>query len=184
MENTENIETILILILGIFVSLFGYRLKKSIFFIAWFLIGYSLMTKIMPFINDSVPSIATSELWQWLLPIAGGLLLSLVGFSIEKICVALLCFSATIIFAINHFGTGAETLIIAAIIGVVLSGIAVTLMKSATIVITSIIGTLAATPALFELITELDKNTYYTPVLIGIGVIGIIFQFVNTKRLE
>ena len=88
--NMATYEVVLALILGIFVCLFGYRLKKLVIFLAFFLIGYSIMQRIMPVLNANLPAIAESSLWQTILPICGGLLLSLLGFSIEKLCVALL----------------------------------------------------------------------------------------------
>ena len=71
--------------LGLAVLLFGYRIKKIAFFIIWFILGYNLMMFLMPVINGAVPQIADSQLYQVLLPIGGGLLLALLGFSIEKV---------------------------------------------------------------------------------------------------
>ena len=51
--NMATYEVVLALILGIFVCLFGYRLKKLVIFLAFFLIGYSIMQRIMPVLNAS-----------------------------------------------------------------------------------------------------------------------------------
>ena len=177
----ENYEVILAFLLGIFVSLFGYRLKKSVFFIAWFLVGYIITNSLMPTINTAFLDIANSNLWQILLPLAGGLLLSLLGFMIEKMCVALLCLAATIMFATNQFGWSTDVVTISGVIGVVLAGLATMLMKPATIIVTSAAGALVITNAIFTLVTDLARDTYYWPILIGIAVISIIFQFINTK---
>ncbi len=179
----ENYEIILALILGAFVCLFGYKLKKLVFFIAWFLIGYTLMAKLMPLMISNLPFVAESELWQNLLPIAGGLLLSLLGFSIEKLCVALLCFFTVITIGVTQFGTGIETILISALIGVFAGALAVRMMKPAIILVTSFSGATVVADALLSLLTSLSYGTYYLPFLIGITVIGAIFQFCNTKHI-
>ena len=71
---------------GLALMFFGYRIKKVAFFIIWFILEYNLMVFLMPTLNNMVPDMATNNLYQILLPIAGGLLLALLGFSIEKLC--------------------------------------------------------------------------------------------------
>ncbi len=180
----DTYEIILALILGLFVCLFGYKLKKIVFFIAWFLIGYTLMTHLMPIINDSAPVIAENELWQFVLPIAGGLLLSLLGFSIEKLCVGLLTFFTVLAVAVTQFGLSGEVVGIASILGVILGAIAVNMIKPASIVITAVAGSYVITDALIALFpTTLAKGSLYSLlILAGIAIVGIIFQFSNTKH--
>ena len=177
----EKYEIILGLILGLFICLFGYRLKKIVFFVAWFLIGYMITQSLMPTIITGIPIIADSGLWQTLLPVACGLLLSLIGFMIEKMCVALLCLAATVMFAINQFGWDGQVIIIASIIGVVLAGFAVMLIKPATIIVTSAAGALAVTNSILAIATSLSSDTYHLPILLGVTAVSAIFQFVNTK---
>ena len=182
----ENYEIILALILGAFVCLFGYKLKKIVFFIAWFLIGYTLMSRFMPFINESVPAIAESSLWQFILPIAGGLLLSLLGFSIEKLCVGLLAFFTTLAIAINQFGVSGEVIGIACILGVILGAVAVNMMKPATIVITAIAGSFVVTDAILSLFPSIGGrgSMYALLMIVGIAIVGAVFQFTNTKHSD
>lgn len=180
----ENYELILMIAVGLALALFGYRVKKIAFFVIWFIIGYQLMTYFQPTLNTWVPQIADQPLWQTLLPIAGGLLLSLVGFSIEKLCVGGICFCLTMIIAVNYFGSEMQTLAIAAIIGVVLAGLAVTLIKPASIVATSIAGAYALTLAAEILFPEINHATMFFPILGGISAFGAIFQFITTKRLQ
>ena len=181
--NMATYEVILALILGIFVCLFGYRLKKLVIFLAFFLIGYSIMQRIMPVLNANLPAIAESSLWQTILPICGGLLLSLLGFSIEKLCVALLVCFATIAIGINQFGLTWEVVIISAVIGTILGAIAVRMIKPATIIATAIAGALVVVDAIFALSSNLSHD-YYTLILIGVAAVGAIFQFTNTKHIE
>ena len=168
----EMYQIIIFILLGLTVLLFGYRIKKIAFFIVWFILGFNLVTMLMPTINNLVPQIVGNALWQNLLPIAGGLLLALLGFTIEKLCLAGVCFALTMI----------QVIVIGAIVGVVLAGLAVTLVKPATIIATSIAGSYALTLAIFALITQFDIHTFYWPVLIGLAVIGAIFQFTTTKH--
>ena len=169
---------------GLAVLLFGYRLKKIAFFIVWFMLGYLGMSYLMPQINNLVPEIAVSELYQNLLPIAGGLLLALMGFSIEKLCVGGICFVLVMLLAVQYFGTDMQTLAIAAVVGVIVAGAAVMLMKPATIIATSAVGAYAITLALMKLVPDISFETYYWPMILGITAIGGVFQFLTTKRIS
>ena len=183
MHNMETYEIVLALILGAFVCLFGYRLKKLVVFLAFFLIGYSLMGRLMPILNQYLPAIAESSFWQMLLPVCGGLLLSLLGFTIEKLCVGLLVCFATIALGVNQFGMTWEVVAIAAIIGVILGAIAVNMIKPATIIVTAIAGALVVADAIFALTNSIPHN-YYILILVGIAAVGAIFQFTNTKHID
>lgn len=177
-------ETILLIAIGLAVLLFGYRIKKVAFFIIWFLLGFNLMMILMPFLNQMVPQIAGNELWQNLLPIAGGLLLALLGFSIEKICVAGICFALVMMITVNYFGTDIATLAIGAIIGVVAAGVAVTLMKPAIIIATAIAGSYALTLAILTIFPQISWGIAYFPLLAGIAFLGAVFQFATTKHVD
>lgn len=179
----ENYEAIIALVLGLFVCLFGYRLKKIVFFIAWFIIGYIITQKLLPTINTYIPQVSGEAFWQGIIPVFGGLLLSILGFSIEKLCVSLLCFFAVISIAFTQFGVSWEVFGIAAVIGVVAGGLAVTMMKPATIIVTAIIGASVAADAFLALATDIPSATYYMPILIGAAIIGSIFQFANVKHI-
>lgn len=177
-------ELIIMAGLGLAVMLFGYRLKRLAFFVIWFLIGYNLMMFIMPVINGAVPQIATSELYQILLPIAGGLLLALLGFSIEKVCLAGICFFLVMMITIHYFGTDIPTLAIGAIIGVVAGAAAVTLMKPAIIIATAFAGSYALTVALLNIFPVLNEQILYFPLIGAFALLGAIFQFATTKHLK
>ncbi|MBR3052180.1 DUF4203 domain-containing protein [Candidatus Saccharibacteria bacterium] len=175
-------ELIIVLALGLLVLLFGYRVKKIAFFIAWFILGYLGVSYFMPEIAKALPEIAATKLYQILIPIGGGLLLALLGFSIEKFCVSGICFALVMFVAIQYFGSDIQTLAIAGIIGVVVAGAATMLMKPATIIATAGVGAYAITLALLLLITGINREIYYWPMLIGLTVIGSGFQFLTTKR--
>ena len=180
----QTYELIIFIALGLAVLLFGYRIKKIAFFIIWFLLGYIIMGFLMPTIENLVPQIAGQTFWQILLPIAGGLLLALLGFSVEKICVAGICFALTMIITTRYFSTDIQTLAIGAIIGVIAAGAAVALMKPAIIIATSAAGAYALTITILFLAKDLPFDTYYWIILIAITVVGSLFQFLTTKHVS
>lgn len=180
----EIYELIIYIVIGILLCLLGYRIKKAAFFVIWFLLGYNLIFYLMPAIEGWFPAIVGSEPWHIALPIAGGLFISLIGFSIEKLCVGGICFALTIVIAIRYFGTDPSTLAISAVIGIVAAGLAVILMKPATIVATSLAGSYLLTVAILELLPNLSHETYYFPILAGIAALGSLIQFLSTKRLK
>ena len=188
MEMIQSLETyqlILFIALGLAVLFFGYRIKKVAFFIIWFLLGFNLTVWLMPTLNQMVPQIANDAIYQNLIPIGGGVILAMLGFSIEKLCVGGICFALVMLATIQYFGTEMQTLAIGGIVGVIAAGAAVTLMKPATIIATAAVGSYALTLAIFAFFSDtLDFNTFYWPVLIGITVIGAIFQFSTTKRVS
>ena len=182
-KSLEISELLIMSAVGLAVLFFGYRIKKVAFFIVWFLLGYNLILLLMPTIVHLVPQIAENSLYEWLLPIGGGLLLALLGFSIEKFCVGGICFALTMIIVSRYFGTDMQTLAIGATIGVIAAGAAVALMKPAIIVATSATGAYVLTLTILTL-SQLSFSTFYWPLIIGITVIGSIFQFLTTKRVS
>ena len=177
-------ELIVMAIAGVLLLLLGYRIKKVAFFILWFILGYNLMSLFMPNLNSAVPAIAESELWQILLPISGGLLLALLGFSIEKLCVGLAVFALTLMITIQYFGTDIPTIAVGAVIGIILGGLAVNLMKPAIIIATSLIGSYAITMIILTLANgNINTTIFYFPMLIGIAAIGAVVQFSSTKNI-
>ena len=164
--------------------LFGYRLKKIAFFIIWFLLGFIGVTYLMPEIIKLSPEIASNDLYQTLIPIGGGLLLALLGFSIEKLCVGGICFVLVMLVSTQYFGAEMQTLAMSAVVGVVAAGAAVMLMKPATIIATAAAGAYVITLALLALIPNLNFGEFYWPLIIGIAAAGSIFQFLTTKRVS
>ncbi|MBQ2695399.1 hypothetical protein IJG04_02050 [Candidatus Saccharibacteria bacterium] len=179
-----NWELWVLLIVGVLLLFCGYRIKKIAFFIIWFLLGYTIMMYLMPMLNTYFPEIAESSLWQMLLPIAGGLLLALMGFSIEKLCVGGICFGVTVAMVVNYFGTDIQFLVLAGILGVFAAGIGVTMMKPATVIATSGAGAYAITLAVLALFASIDESVWYWPIMGGLTVIGSLVQFKTTKRLS
>lgn len=183
-EPLKPYETVIALLLGFVVLLFGYRIKKIAFFIIWFLLGYFLVSYFMPTITQMLPQVAESSLYQTLIPIAGGLLAALLGFSVEKFCIGGIGFVLSMLVTIQYFGTEMTTLAIGGVVGILVAGAAILLMKPAVIVLTSVAGAYAMIYAIFTLMPDLDQQVYYWPFLIGLVVIGSVFQFLTTKKIS
>ncbi len=167
---------------GLALMLMGYKIKKIAFFIAWFLLGYILTGYLVPTINSVLPDIANNAFWQNLIPILGGLLLALMGFTIEKICLAGICFGLSMMIAVQYFGTEVQVLAIGGIVGVILGGLAVTMMKPATIIATAATGAYALTLAILALLPEMNRGIWFWPMILGFALLGTIIQFVSFKH--
>ena len=183
-HNFQTPELIVMLCIGLAVLLFGYRIKKVAFFIIWFLLGYTGVTFLMPEIVKLWPDVASTQLYQTLIPIAGGLLLALLGFSIEKLCVGGISFALVMLVSTQYFGTEMQTLAISAVVGIIVAGAAVMLMKPATIIATSAAGGYAITLAVLALVPDINQEMYYWPMILGLTTVGSLFQFLTTKRLS
>ena len=175
-------ELVIMIIAGLAALLFGYRIKKIAFFIVWFIIGLNLMQFLTPWLVKTIPEVMANELWYNLLPIAGGLLMALMGFTIEKICLGGIVFALTLVITAQYFGTEPNTLIAGAVVGVVLAGIAVMLMKPAIIIATAITGAYVVTLGVLYWASSLDPETAFFPLLIGIAATGVVFQSINAKH--
>lgn len=167
---------------GIALMFLGYRIKKIAFFIAWFLLGYILTGYLMPTINSMAADIANNSFWQNLIPVLGGLLLGLMGFAIEKVCVSGICFGLTLMMAVQYFGSSVQTIAIGAVVGVVLGALAVMMMKPATIIVTSVAGAYALTLAILALIPDLNRGMWFWPMIASGGALGTIVQFLTTRH--
>ncbi len=168
--------------IGLGLALVGYKVKKIAFFVIWFIVGYVLMGYLMPTINASSPMISENQLLQWVLPLGGGLLVALLGFTVEKMCLGGACFALVLMTTAQYFGTEPTTLVVGAVIGVVASGAAVMLMKPATILATAVAGGYAMAVAILMLFPQINAETYYWPILAGVAALGSAVQFVTTRH--
>ena len=178
----ENYELLITAALGLAVLLFGYRIKKLAFFIVWFILGWHLVVLFLPNFMHLLPEVVNTTLYKDVLfPIAGGVLMGMLGFTIEKLCVSLICFFLVMAITVQYFGTDWLTLAIGTIVGAVAGGLAVHLIKPAIIVATSAAGSYAITTTIIAL-ASLNQEVFYFPLLIGIAVLGGLFQFSSTKH--
>lgn len=168
--------------IGLLLMFAGYKIKKVAFFIVWFLLGYIGSVYLLPIVNSNLPDIARSDFWQGLIPILGGLLLGLMGFMVEKICIAGIVFGLTLMMTAQYFGTEIQAMAIGGVIGAVLGGFATMMLKPATIVATSVAGAYALTLAILAISPNLDGDTLFWPMIIGFGALGSVVQFLSCKN--
>lgn len=167
---------------GLALMLIGYKIKKAAFFVIWFLLGYIATGYLMPIINSSWADVANSSFWQGLIPLLGGLLLGLMGFMIEKIALGGICFGLTLMMTAQYFGTEIQTMVIGGVVGAVLAGVSVMMIKPATIVATSVGGAYALTLAVLKIGTGIDGEMAFWPMIIGFSALGTIVQFISCKH--
>lgn len=172
-------EVALMGMVGILLMVAGYKIKKIAFFIVWFILGFSLAGYLTPLFVKFAPDLANSDLWQGILPIVGGLLMGLMGFTVEKICVSGIAFGLTLAITAQYFGTGMQAMLLGGVVGVIAAGAAAMLMKPATIVATSIAGAYALTLAITQ---DLNATVGYMPILLVGAAVGSIIQFLTTKH--
>lgn len=92
-------------------------------------------------------------------------------------------FALTIMITIQYFGTDIPTIAVGAIIGIILGGLAVNLMKPAIIIATSLVGSYAVTMVILSLATGLNFQVFYFPMIIILAAIGAVVQFSSTKNI-
>ena len=175
-------EAIIAIALGIFLCLFGYKLKRVAFVIIWFAIGYYLMSM-------AAPHITGDPNWQKLLPIVAGVVLGVFGFSLEKLCifaVATYAISTTLIDSFQITDPLYIALAIAA--GIIVGIFAIKLIKPFGIITTAFSGAkLVAKYSLIELATMNHPIQHYPSfmiILLAAAAIGILYQFKSCKHLS
>ena len=175
-------EAIIAIALGVFLCLYGYKLKRVAFVIIWFAIGYYLMALIAPrFTND--PN------WLKILPILSGIVLGVFGFSLEKLCIFAVATYAVSTTLIDTFQVDNPLFIGLAVAGGVLVGIAaVKFIKPFGIITTAFSGAkLVAKYSILEL-TAINHPIPHYPsfviILLGAAVIGMLYQFKSCKHLK
>lgn len=170
-------ETLIAIAIGIFLCLFGYKLKRVAYVIIWFAIGYYLMTLV-------APRFTSDHNWLTILPILSGIILGVFGFSLEKICIFAVATYAVSTTLIDAFQVDNPLFIGLAIAGGVLIGIAaVKFIKPFGIITTAFSGAkLIAKYSLMAL--PLTHYPYFLIILLAAAVIGILYQFKSCKHLE
>lgn len=177
MEWIQQYEAILAIAIGIFLCLFGYRIKKVAFVIIWFIIGYYLMSL-------AVPHITTDPIWSQILPIGAGLILGILGFSIEKFCifaVATFTVATTIIESFQLTEIWMIALAIGA--GVIVGCIATAFIKPLGIITTALSGAKLIAKYTVSGLT-LQHEPYFLIILVICFAIGVIFQFKSCRHID
>lgn len=172
----------LLVVIGVLLVIVGFRIKKVAFFVIWFVLGVLLLRYFMPTIENALPAVRENTMWQWVIPLGGGLLVSLLGFTVEKLCLGGLCFALVLMATAQYFGTEIQTMAIGAVVGVIAAGASTMLMKPATIVATAAGGAYIMTVALLQLYPQINAEAFYWPMVGGITAVGSLIQFVTTRH--
>ena len=166
------------LIIGAFLLLFGYRVKKIAITIIWFIVGYWLVSLF-------VDKIIADQMWQFILQCVGGLLLGMFGMTIEKFAIFVTVGVTFGMSAIQNFGPVTDWTLpaIAVAIGVVTGTIGVWLIKPMVILATSVEGARLVIVSALALLGWAQPE-YYIVIFLALAAVGAIFQWNNCRRIE
>ena len=175
-------EAIIAIALGVFLALYGYKLKRVAFVIIWFAIGYYLASLL-------APNITSDPTWQKLIPICAGVVLGIFGFSLEKLCIFAVATYAVSTTLIDTFVLSEPLYIGLAIAAGVIAGIfAIKLIKPFGIITTAFSGAkLIAKYSIIELAAVNHPIPHYPSfiiILLAVAVIGMSYQFKSCKHLN
>lgn len=177
MEWLQQYETIIAIAIGIFLCLCGYRIKKVAFVVIWFIIGYYLMSL-------AVPHITTDPTWSQILPIGAGIVLGVLGFSIEKFCIfAIATFTVATTIIESFQLTEILPIALAIAAGVVVGCIATAFIKPLGIITTALSGAkLIAKYTVSGL--ALQHEPYFLVILAICFAVGVAFQFKSCRHID
>ncbi len=183
----EITTSLLSIILSVVLCFFGYKLKRVAFAIAWFIIGFRLATVGLPYITPYFPP-EIDPFFIEILPLLIGLLCSLIGASIERLCIFLIALGVTYVTYFNLVKTGSAELTamglgLCAVIGTIIGMISVSIMRPAIILLTAYVGGQQIGNILITLFNVPTNALLASIILIGVMVAGAIYQFKTTKHL-
>ena len=173
---------IIAMILAFVFALFGYRAKKITFFIAWFIIGYTLANRFVPvFFTDQPYYIIL------IVTVLLGLLLGFLGIKVEKL--AIFCVAAYFTYAfLTNFGVlngfvSDQILLfcLKIIISFIMGAVAVNFTKPVIILLTSLFAGGLVNTYLPQLTGSYLTPTVILIISILVAVAGFIFQLSTTK---
>ena len=120
--------------IGVFLCLFGYRLKKIAMTVIWFVIGFFLVSLFVDKIIDD-------QIWQLILCGVGGLVLSMFGLTIEKFAIFVTVGATFALTILQSFGPPTDWVLpaISIAIGVTAGAFATWLMKPMLILATALV---------------------------------------------
>ena len=169
---------IIALIVGFFLLLFGYRVKKIAITIIWFIIGYWLVSLF-------VDQIIADQMWQFILCCVGGLVLGMLGMTIERFAIFVTVGATFAMFVIQNFGPVTDWVlpVIAVAVGVVAGTIAVWLVKPMIILATAIEGARLVTVSGLALL-NFPQPEWYMVLLLAVAAFGIVFQWNNCRKIQ
>ena len=170
-------QNIIILVLGVLLLLFGYRLKRIAMIIIGFVVGWGIAAQF-------APNIVADPFWQFVIKLALGALLAIMATTIERLAVfAIVALAvgsafynaAPITDAMAHVS-------ISVAVGVVAGVISVWFIKPAFIVASGLKGAQMLSTLLASLFSI--PTPWPLVILIALAVVGIGFQWKDCKHLD
>ena len=179
----DYVSIIIGIVISIVLCFFGYRLKRIAFAIVWFVIGLDLGNFLLPYVTPYMQGI--DPFFINILP----LLMSLIGISVERVCIFLIGIGLTLITYFNFVDSGVLELSwltfgIAIIVGCVVGTVAISIMRPAIILLTSYAGGTQLASSIISLIPAISNPTTSLIITIIMVVVGAFYQFRSTKHLK
>ena len=171
-------QTIIAIILGAILLLFGYKVKRIAIAIIGFVIGWSIAAQF-------APSLIADSFWQFIIKLTCGAILGVTAITIEHLAifaiVGLACGSAfyhtfAIADPIAHIG-------ISVAVGVVTGAISVWAVKPMFIIASSIKGAQLISASAISLF-NIPPDPWALVLLVALASAGIIFQWKDCKHVE
>ncbi len=170
-------QNVIVLVLGVLLLLFGYRLKRIAMVVIGFVVGWSIA-------SHFAPSMVADPFWQFIIKLAAGALLGVMATTIERLAmfgVVALAIGSSFYnaFAIQdpmaHIGI---TIAVGTIAGV----ISVWFIKPMFIIASGIKGA----QMLSSLATLVFNLVAPWPliILVALAAVGIVFQWHDCKELD
>ena len=161
------------LLIGIVICFAGYRLRKTLLPLIWFVICFELSSKYVGMVFTD-PKIAL------LITILIGLIGAFFSYNLEKITIHILGFYAGFSVFTSIFGNASLIGIVGGIIiGIIFACLAVKLYKIIIIASTSWIGASMIVPLVINYITLPFESIYLIVILF---VLGFIIQFFTSGK--
>lgn len=172
MTNTIAIISILI---GLVLSLFGYKVQKAVITLAWFLIGYGIS-------NYICPNFITNEYLIIGINILIGLLLSSIGFKLEKLAlvIAVSYFAYSSIKGMINLDEPTICFIIEVTLSMIIGLVSLLFLRPIIIIVTAGYGSSLIKDGIITLIPTLTTNIALI-IVIAIFLLTILYQFKTTK---
>lgn len=167
--NFELVPLILI-VLGLIISFFGFKIQKAAIIIAWFLLGFTLSEVILV-------NFITDETVLFILQVVIGFILGIFGIKLEKLALLIAVTYMTFV-SIGGFIELEDqnlALLIQGVIALFAGGLSVLMIKPIIIGITGIFGASLINSNLGIIIPSLTSNIILI-ISIVIAVLSILYQ--------
>jgi hypothetical protein len=171
-----NVETIVILIVSLIACFFGYRFNKSLIAICGLIIGFYLAKTFLPMIltDSNLITICSCVI---------AIFIGFISFRAYEIGIFLTCFFGIYVFCGNLNLAHDIRIIVGVICGLISGFLAVKFVRPIMIITTASSGAFLFTENILKIINY-NNNTLNIVISLVIMILGILYQFKNTKSTE